>query len=258
MKKVLSAVVSLSFLLLSIPAFAGYPLSTDDAGTNGKMKFQMETSAEFAFDKQDQVKSTGKSIGLSLSAGLLDSLDISAGVPFTWQKEKESGITNLDNSGLEDTSLALKWRFMELGPASFALKPSVSFATGHYDRGLGAARPGYSATLISSVEFKPATISANAGYTMQKYTVADKDGNREHLFNFSLAAAVEVMKHLQVVAEIGTGKNSDRSNNIWPTFITGGVIYSVLESLEVSLGARGGVNDLATDITAMTALTFKF
>ncbi|MDD5286187.1 MAG: transporter [Desulfuromonadaceae bacterium] len=258
MKRILSAVVTIFCFSLTLPAFAAHPLATDDAGTNGKMKFQVETSAEFAWDKQDNTKSNSQTINLAVSAGLLDSLDLSLAYPYTWQQEKDNGVTVIDNSGLNDLSMALKWRFLELGPASFAIKPAITFPTGNYDRGLGAGRPAYGVTLISTVEFKPVAIHANVGYTLQKYNDADKDAGREDLWNLSLAGAVEVMKGLQLVAEIGAASNADMAGRVWPVFIAGGVIYSAFDYMDLSLGVKGALNAPETDIALLTGLTFKF
>jgi hypothetical protein len=249
-------------LLCSPPSFAAHPLATDDAGTNGQLKFQVETSAEFAWDKQNSVKTNSQSLNVALSAGLLESLDLSVAYPFSWQNVKNNNTTVLDNGGLNDLTLALKWRFLELGPASFAVKPSLTFPTGNYERGLGSGRASYGATLISTVEFKelplPVAVHANAGYTRQQYCDADRDANRETLWNLSLAGTIEVLKGLQVVAEVGTVTNPDKASTVWPAFVTGGAIYSVLDGLDLSLGAKGALNKPEVDIALLAGITFKF
>jgi len=258
MKRTLITVVAIVSVLITLPAFAAHPLATDDAGTNGRMKFQVETSAEFAWDKREHASSDSQTLCLAVSAGLLDSLDLSLAYPYTWQQEEEDGATVIDNSGFNDLSLAIKWRFLEIGPASFALKPAVTFPTGNYDRALGAGRPAYGVTLISTVEFKPIAVHANVGYTHQKYTDADRDASRENLWNLSLAGTVEVMGGVQLVAEIGAASNSNMGDTVWPVFMSGGVVYPALDSLDLSLGVKGGLNAAETDIALLTGLTFKF
>ena len=258
MKRVLSAVVCILCLSITLPVFAAHPLATDDAGTNGMLKFQIETSGEFGWDKQDPATADSQAFNLGVSAGLLDSLDLSLAFPYAWQRVTVDGAAVIDNSGFNDLSLALKWRFLELGPASFALKPSITFPTGNYERSLGAGRPAYGVTLISTVEFKPVAIHANAGYTHQKYLDADRDASRENLWNFSLAGSLEVMNGVQLVAEIGTATNADNASTVWPTFLTGGIIYSAAEWLDLSLGVKGGLNEPKTDVALLAGLTFKF
>ena len=262
MKKTLSALLTASCLSLTSLAFAAHPLVTDDTGTQGMMKFQVETSAEFGWDKETSQGITTKSnyqmLNIAVSAGVLDSVDLVLSYPFTWQKIEDNTGNKLENSGLNDLSLALKWRFLELGPTSFAIKPSITFPTGNRDRNLGAGRAGYGATLISTVEFKPVAVHANFGYTNQKYTDADKDGSREHLWSFSLGGSAEVLKGLQFVAETGTATNPDRGNSSWPIYMTGGLIYSVIENVDVSLGVKGGFAAPETDIALLNGLTVKF
>jgi hypothetical protein len=262
MIKSLAITLSVACLSLAAPAFAALPLATDDTGTQGVMKFQVETSAEFGWDKESEhgitTKSNSQVLNVAVTAGLLDSLDLVLSYPFTWQKIEDNAGNKIDNSGLNDLSLALKWRFLELGPTSFAIKPSITFPTGNRDRHLGTGRAGYGATLVSTVEFKPVAVHANIGYTNQRYTDPDKNGSRAHLWNLSLAGTMEVLKGLQLVAEVGTATNPDRGNSTWPTFITGGVIYSAFDSLDLSLGVKGGLTAPETDIALLTGLTFKF
>lgn len=258
MKRIVTAGVALICLSLSSHALAAHPLATDDAGTNGANRYQMETSAEFASDKEDGIKDEWRSIGLAVCGGLTDTLDLSIGVPYSWQTVKNNGATLLDNDGLNDLSVALKWRFLEAGKASFALKPAVTFPTGDYDKGLGAGRPAYSATLISTFTFDPVAIHVNAGYTLQQHKPADKAGSRDNLWNVSLAGAVEVMKRLQLVAEAGAATNGDKSDSTWPTFATGGLIYLARDSLDLSAGVKVGLNAPENDTAILAALTFKF
>lgn len=262
MKKLLAGLLIVTCLSFTSLAFAAYPLATDDTGTQGVMKFQVETTAEFGWGKESahgySTKTDSQTLNVAVTAGVLDTVDLILSYPYTWQHIEDDAGNKIDNSGLNDLSLALKWRFLELGPASFALKPAVTFPTANRDRNLGAGRASYGATLISTVDLKPVAIHATIGYTNQRYTDADKDGSREHLWNLSLAGSVEVLKGLQFVAEVGTGTNPDRGNTTWPTFMTGGAIYSVLENLDLSLGAKGALTDPERDIALLSGITYRF
>lgn len=248
----------LSCMIMPPSVFAAHPLATDDAGTNGARKFQLETSAEFGWDKQDNVKSSSQSVGVSISAGIFDSLDVVLAAPFTWQQVKENNSTVLDNSGLNDLTLEMKWRFLEYGPASFAIKPGIILPTASRDKQLGNGRPGYGVTLISTVEYKPVAVHVNAGYLRQLYVSDDRSTNREDLYSLSLAGVVEVAKGILLVAAIETTTNPDKSSDVWLAAITGGVIYSVNDALDLDLGVKGGLTRPETDVTLLTGLTFKF
>lgn len=262
MKKLLTLLLAIYCLSLPALASAAHPLATDDTGTLGKMKFQVETSAEFGWDRESingvATNADSQDLNASITAGILEPLDLVVAFPFTWLQVTADGAKIYDNGGLNDLSMAIKWRFLEIGPVSFAVRPSITFPTGDYNRGLGAGRPAYGVTLISTVEFKPVAVHANVGFAHQKYTDADREWSRENLWNLSLAGTVEVMKNLQVVAEIGATTNGESGSATWPTFMTGGAIYSVIENLDISLGVKGGLTKPEPDIALLTGVTFKF
>jgi hypothetical protein len=262
MKKMVPALLVITCFSLSVPAYAANPLATDDTGTLGMMKFQVETNAEFGWDRDTgsgtTIKTDSQSLNAVITAGVLDPLDLVLTFPFIWQQVTDNGIKTYDQGGLSDISVALKWRFLDFGPASLAIKPTVTTPSGDHNRGLGAAHPAYSATLISTAEFKPFSISANFGYTRQNSTDADRDTHRDDLWNLSLAGTVEVMTGLLLAAEIGTTSNVNKASNDWPTFISGGVIYSVIDNLDASMGVKVGLTNPEKDLALLPGISFKF
>jgi hypothetical protein len=60
------------------------------------------------------------------------------------------------------------------------------------------------------------------------------------------------------VAEVVTSENGFNASRTWPAFVTGGGIYSITENLDLSLGAKGGLNAPATDIALLAGLTCRF
>lgn len=132
MKQFLMA-VSLMLSIFSLPAYAAHPLITDDTGTQGKGKFQIEVNAEHANDNGN----TETALGATLSAGVLDNVDIVIGAPYVFLSEKDDTGHRSYEDGISDLSLALKWRLYENEGLSFALKPGVTLATGDVDKGLG-------------------------------------------------------------------------------------------------------------------------
>lgn len=247
-------------LLLSLPisAFAAHPLTTDDTGTVGTSRFQAESSLELAWDREGGTKNVNRTLGLAVTGGLADTVDLVLSIPYSWQSITANDSTVRDNNGFNDVTVALKWRFLEAGNTSMALKPSVSFPTGSYDRGLGAGRASFGATLISTIELKPVAIHVNLGYNHQKYTDAAREGAREDMLNLSMAASLGLTSSLQVAAEIGAATNSNRSSSIWPLFMSGGVIYTVYDGLDLDLGAKGGLNGPETDIALLAGVTARF
>jgi hypothetical protein len=244
-------------------AFGAHPLITDDTGTNGKGKFQLELTGEFAYEKEKSdgitVKERSYEAGVAVSAGLLDTLDIVCAVPYQWNRTKEDGATVSDENGISDTSLELKWRFFEQNGLSFALKPGITIPSGDEEKGLGTGKIGYGATFIATKEIDPFTLHLNLGYAHNEYKLdEDKEGNRKDTWHISLAGVYKVSDKLQAVADIGVERNSDKESNTDPSFALIGLIYSITPDLDVDLGFKAGLSGTETDAALMTGLTIRF
>jgi hypothetical protein len=258
----LAKVILLIFVMTGT-AFGAHPLITDDAGTNGKGKFQMELTGEFSWDKEKSagitVKEKGYEAGVAVSDGLLDTLDLVFGIPYQWNRTKEDGATVSDENGISDASLELKWRFFEQNGLSIALKPGLTIPSGNEDKGLGTGKAGYGITFIATKEIAPLTFHMNFGYAHNEYKLeADKESSEKDLWHISLAGVYEVSDNLQVVANIGVERNPDKESGTDPSFALIGLIYSITPDLDVDLGFKAGLSGTETDATLLTGLTMRF
>ena len=241
--------ITISLLLgcLSMPAYAAHPLITDDTGTQGTGKFQVEVNAEHASDSGN----TETALGATLSAGLLDNVDIVIGTPYIFLREKdETGHWSREN-GISDLSLAVKWRFYEHEGLSFALKPGVTLATGDEDKGLGDGKPTYSLFFITTKELEPFTLHLNLGYIANRKEVRD-------IWHYSLAAEYAATKSLKIVGNVGGETNPDRESNTHPLFALGGLIYKVTDSFDIDFGVKAGLNKAEADYTLLAGIAFRF
>ena len=66
------------------------------------------------------------------------------------------------------------------------------------------------------------------------------------------------MSGLQLAAEVVASTNNLHTSDVWPTFITGGLIYSVTDKLDLDLGVKGGLTKPTTDLTLLTGVTVRF
>jgi hypothetical protein len=260
---------NLIFLVLLIPlihflylpnAFAAHPLITDDTGTQGKGKFQVEVNSEFNYDKEKEegltTKETGGEIGTILSYGILDNIDIVLGMPFQWFKVREDNELSTKNkeSGISDLSLEVKWRFYEKDGLSFAVKPGITLPTGNEKKGLGAGRVTYSFHSIITKEIGSWAFHANLGYFRNE----NKVNERKELWHISLATEVEVVKDLKIVGNIGIQRNPEKDSHRNPAFLLGGVIYSFTKYFDIDLGLKYGLNKPETDYTLLVGISFRF
>ncbi|MEW6162517.1 MAG: transporter [Nitrospirota bacterium] len=247
------ALCSVLFTLCLVSnSYAAHPLITDDTGTQGKGKFELEVGGEYAHEDEDGVTENSTVIVPVLAYGITDTIDIEFCVPYQYVRTKDTEIITED--GISDVEVDLKWRFYEKDNLSFALRPLISLPTGDYERGLGAGRAGYSLLLFVTKEVKPWSFDLNIGYKRNE----NKLDEREDIWHASLSPRVEVANNLNVVADIGMETNPDKSSNTHPAFILCGFIYSISEDLDVDFGLKGGLNKPEADYSILAGITLRF
>lgn len=259
-KRILTAVL---IMYASSTAFAAHPLITDDTGTQGKGKFQIEVNSEFGSDNEKEneiiIKETGGELATIVSYGVAEAVDIVFGLPYEWTKTKEDGAVISDEDGIGDISLEFKWRFYEKDSLSLALKPGITLPTGNEEKGVGNGKASYGLMFITTKEFAPWAIHFNLGYMHNEYKLKeDEEANRKDIWHVSLASTVEVVKNLQAVVNIGAEKNPDKESNIHPAFILGGLIYSISDNLDIDMGIKCGLNKPETDLTFLVGIAARF
>jgi len=247
-------------VLLIVPArsWAAHPLITDDAGTQGKGKFQLELNGQYDSGKETvngiSTKSTGGQLATILSYGIIENIDLVLTLPYQWSKVEENESTTYDEKGISDTVLEVKWRFYEKEGYSLALKPGIRFPTGNSDKALGTGEVGYQAFLIGSKEMAPWAFHANLGYIRNE----NKVNEQKNLWHASLATTWEIVKNLKLVANIGIERNHDDNAENNPAFLLGGLIYSVTENLDLDCGVKYGLNSAETDYSLLAGITIRF
>ncbi|MBN1364394.1 MAG: transporter [Syntrophaceae bacterium] len=245
-------------LFIAFPSWAAHPLITDDAGTQGKGNFQVELTGQYDRDKESMGKHSVKTkvfeTAATLSYGIVDNIDLVLSLPYVWEREKEDGAVVYKENGIGDTSFEAKIKLFEKDGFSLALKPGISFPTGDEDKGLGTGKLGGHIFSIGSKELGSWVFHANLGY-IRNENGADE---RENIWHASLAATWEVVKNLNLVANVGGERNPDGETNEDPAFLVGGIIYSVNENFDIDFGVKYGLTDPKTDVSTLVGLTFRF
>src|SRR3990172_7348403 len=122
-KKIQSAVLTVGFIvaITAGTAFAAHPLITDDTGTQGKGKAQLELIGEYGVDKEEGVTEKGYEVPTVpfLSYGITDSMDLVFGLPYALVTVEDAEITTAVR-GATDMSIELKTRIYEKDGLSFA------------------------------------------------------------------------------------------------------------------------------------------
>ncbi len=250
--------LSTAFIMLFVQAssvYAAHPLITDDAGTQGKGKGQLEFIGEYAHEKRDGV--TTNSIVAPpvpvLSYGMTDAADIVLGVSYEHIRTSDTEHTTTIN-GISDASAEIKWRFYEKTGLSFALKPGMTLPTGNEEKGLGSGKATYRLFFITSKEIKPWAFHLNLGYIRNDNRIDE----RKNLWHASIAGVVDVSMSLKAVANIGIEKDGDKTAKAEPGFILGGLIYSISENLDFDIGIKKGFHNRGTDYSIPAGITWRF
>jgi len=240
-----------------VAAWAAHPLLTDDTGTQGKGKFQVETSGTWLSDKTSTNGVDSKEItsfaAVVLAAGVAETVDLAVTVPYVWTETREAGDVTKQN-GITDTVVEAKWRFFEKEKLTLGFKPGIVIPTGDDEKGLGTGHYGYTAFLLSTYEMEQWAFDANLGY-LHLENRADELVNR---WFASIASRFKMTEHWKLVGEVGAARNPDRIDNSKPAFAQLGVIYSPTESLDLSAGYVIGLNDAEVDKTVRAGLTIRF
>ena len=241
-------------LTVARTTFAAHPLITDDTGTVGKGKTQLELTTQFDFESEGDVKEESSELAATLCFGLNDKTDLVLGIPYQWVVENENGVKISDENGFGDAGLELKWRFFEKNGWSLALKPGLSLPTGDKDKGLGTDKVNYSLYFITTAEKGKTALHFNAGYGRNEN---DFDEEKD-LWHLSLATETGLTEKLKLVANIGVEKNSDKESENDPAFLLAGVICSFTENTSVDFGFKIGLTDEETDRSFLAGLTLCF
>lgn len=256
-KRILAIVI---VLLWSGLAFAAHPLISDDTGTQGKGKFQLEVNGEYGNEKYgiDGEKNTTK-MATTLTYGASENMDIILGIPYQYIRTKTLATDTEPEStkaedGISDISIESKWKFFEKEGLSLALKPGITLPAGDRKRGLGTGRTSYSLFFITTKEVEPWAFHFNLGYKRNE----NRNNERIEIWHVSLASEVEVVKNLKAVANIGMERNPDKTSNLDPAFILGGLIYSISKNFDVDFGIKGGLNKPETDYAILAGIAWRF
>lgn len=245
-------------LLLHSAVWAAHPLITDDTGTQGAGKFQLEINGQYDYEKENgagvTMEERGAEIGSTLSYGILDHIDIVIGAPYQWFKARQNGAVVADEHGISDASIELKWRFYEKEGLGLAFKPGVGFPTGDEKKELGSGKTGYHLFFIGSKEATSWSLHANIGYICNENKLDEK----KDIWHTSIAATYEIVNDLKIVGNIGTENNPDITANNDPAFLILGAIYSLEENLDIDAGVKFGLTSSETDLSLMAGMALRF
>lgn len=245
--------VFVSLLFCPTAAFAIHPLVTDDTGTMGTGKAQLEMNGEYGHEKEGGVTSKTTEGAATLSYGISEKMDLVVSLPYQYYREKTAEAT-VSEDGFSDTAIEIKWRFYEHDDLSLAIKPGLTIPTGDDEKGLGSGKAAYSLFFITTKELAPWAIHLNLGYIRNENTMDEE----KDIWHASIASTVALTENLTAVANLGVERNKEKLAVTDPAFVLAGLVYALSEELDLDCGIKYGLNDPETDYTALAGVTWKF
>ena len=252
MRKISGAALMLALSLCNAPAAAMHPLLTDDVATAEADGYELEVSGQWSQDRVDEVTSRESGFGLALTWGLGATLDLGVATVYGRVDDGEAA-----HSGLTDSYLTLKWRFLEADAISLAVVPYLALPTGDGDKGLGSGKLSYGCNLVASRAITDQwNVNANLAWDHINYGSGyDNPDNQHDLWRVSGALDTHLSEAWVVAAEVVISRADTRSGSN-PAFATLGVAWSASKAVDLSLGYRFALNRAEIDRAALLAATF--
>jgi hypothetical protein len=233
---------------------AGHPLLTEDTGTQGAGRYQLELTHDLSHTTDTDIKTRGQSFNVVLSFGLTESLDVIADLPHERLTERMS-TTSTTLEGFADTKIAAKWRFYEEGALSFALRPGIGLPTGNEDKGLGTGHIVPNLFAVTTYASDPWAFHLHLGYTHNSHNEPEE---RSHIYHASVAVEYSVSEQLRLVSDASIESNAERSDHPHVGSVVLGFVYSVTPDFDLDLGYRKGLTEPALDYAWLTGLALRF
>ncbi len=247
----LGLLIFYAIIFQGLTAFAGHPLGTEDSGTLGRGRAEME----FNFEAGKFRKDKEYTIGNILTLGVVDRLDFSVEYSYLFLRPKDG----VDVDGFGDTGLFLKWSIpLPATPnAQAGIKLGAIVPSGDENRGTGSGAKDYEGRFILERGIDVHKIFVNLAYLL----TGDRPGgvNPGDLFRASLAVETEASGRggFATVAEIEyeTAESSGAEDIV---SVLGGLIFSLTERSDLSFGVKSTLRGSGPDVLFTSGLTIGF
>jgi hypothetical protein len=223
--RVRRVILLLASIAITTAAQAGPPFVTDDPETPPLHGWEINVPIILEHESGEQVLQTPL-------------FDINYGYRRNVQLKVEFALLNVHvdggqtERGLGDTSVGVKWRFLEEGRLlpQMAVYPQVTLPTGDDQRGLGEGNPSYRLPLVLQKGLGPWTVFGTVGAVLQS-----RPGSRDFWFH-GLTVLREVSPSLELGVEEYGNSPTDRDERTSMGFNLGG-IWKVADALSVLFSA---------------------
>ena len=239
--------------LTPLSARAAHPLITEDTGTQGRGNFQAELTNEQFTIEEDAGKQKLALTTLTLTYGVVDSVDMIVSVPHLKLGASESDGTP-GTQGMGDLGLDVKWRFYEADKLSVALKTGLTFPTGDDVLNLGAGRHTWSAYIVSSYALDQWAFHLHLGH----FHFSNELNARVNIWHASAAVERKLTDDLRIVIDTGVDTNTDPEAKKELAFLITGLVYSPRPNFDLDLGYKVERTDSLRANALLTGITLRW
>jgi hypothetical protein len=239
---------AVALIALALPALvhAAHPFVTEDAGTQGAGKLELELGFG-AFRGDPSIPGRNSLFAPQVSVGVADNVDLIAQL-VRIEQTATAGPTVI---GQGSTLLDVKWRFKET--EDYALGVRTGFDLPTSDDGFGSSQLGAHAIGIVSLTLGDYAIYGNATYAYTR-----QPNTRRNLYGFSIALTRPDDRPLRGFVEASSYSNPDPTNRQWPAFARTGVIYAVTSWVDIDAGLQARLNAAAARIGLLIGMTMRW
>ena len=244
----MKAAAALIALALPALAYAAHPFVTEDPGTQGRGKFEVELGFG-AFRGDPSIPGRNAIFAPQLSIGATDDVDLIVQVPRVQQTPAEGPTVIGSGSALLD----VKWRFKETDAYALGVRAGLDVPTGDGGDGLGSGQLGAHAIAIVALTFDDYAVYANATYAYSR-----QPGARRNLGAFSIALTRPDDRPLRGFVEATMYSNPDPATSQWPAFARAGAIYFLTSWLDVDAGVQARLNGAEARVGLLLGATLRW
>jgi hypothetical protein len=244
------ALAAIALWVAGAPAFAAHPLITEDTGTQGRGKLELELGSALTHE------GSGHAFELDpqLSFGATEALDLIVR-PSLFELSGQAAEDAGRHAGFGTTALDAKWRFYEAGPLSVGTRAGLDLPTA--TRGLGPRHTGAHA-LVAVTWDGPLWLSGNVAYTRRAAAAEGEAQSRRDVWRVSLALAHSLTERLRLVGDVAAAQADDPGVSGMPAVALVGAIVKLTDHVDMDAGYQKRLSRDAPPNAWLGGITFRW
>ncbi|MBI3329734.1 MAG: transporter [Nitrospinae bacterium] len=234
-------------LLCATSSQAGRPLATQDAGTVGVGRFELELGGAYTRERNDD---RAVDTGFVLAFGSSSRSQVEVEVPFAFLRPAEG----MNAEGFGDVELRGKYRFFDEAPLWPApgLMLTLKSPTGSERRGLGTGTTDVALTALATKTLGPLVAHLNLSYTFNGTSEED------NVFGYAFALELPVTGRFKLVSELVGETHADPAAQADPLVVLFGATFELKNGVILDSALNLGLTNASPDYQVLVGVTVSF